>query len=168
MMRAYHRKHRSSRCGQELGQHHQTVATMRRAGGGLTARWRHLMTTATGQGANDPRRKPSLVGIYGEGDKARGHGIRMSCGRDAAAGTPCAASADRRRGTNVSPLGPRHGVCKNPRPKGHKAHKCCGYYMENRDAEFEQKMAEESVWFIARGPVLKKRAKTEETRQAWE
>src|ERR1700759_5590454 len=36
--------------------------------------------------------------------------------------------------------GSRHGV-QDPRPGGNQAHKV-RYYLENRDAEFEQKMAE--------------------------
>ena len=62
--------------------------------------------------------------------------IRTSCGRPGF-WPAMRASAGRRRGTNVSAICPWHGG-QDPWPKDIKPHKV-RYYLERRDAEFEQK-----------------------------
>jgi hypothetical protein len=51
------------------------------------------------------------------------------------------ASADRRQGTYVPPIWSRAWCARSLAKKTIKPHKVC-YYLERRDAEFEQKMAQ--------------------------
>src|ERR1700682_3207746 len=131
--------HRSSRWGKNLA---NITRRCNDASSGRwpTARWRHLMTDRDRARSQRSRRKPGLGWYLWACDKAREHGYphelwttrllaRHARERGPAAGHECLANLV--QGT----------VCKILGQEDIKPHKV-RYYLENRDAEFEQKMAE--------------------------
>src|SRR6266480_2324541 len=102
-------------------------------------RWRHSMTARDPARSRRSRRRPKPGWCLWRVTRPRSTAIRMSCGRRGCWHV-MRASTDRRRGTNVSPL-VQGTVCKILGQEEIKPHKV-RYYLERRDAEFEQKMAE--------------------------
>ena len=126
--------------GTKLGVHHQTVqrcVERALAYGALAA-----LDDRPRPGKEPtitPEAKAWLVSLAC--DKAKEHGpIRTSCGRRGF-WPVMRASVDRRRGTNVSPIWSRARCARSSATEDIKPHKV-RYYLERRDAEFEQKMAQ--------------------------
>src|SRR5882724_7626994 len=133
------RNHRSSRWGKHLAN------ITRRCNGASSgrwpmARWRHSMTDRDRARSRRSRRRPRLGWCLWHATRPRSTAIRTSCGRHGC-WHAMRARRDRRRGTNVSPTWFRATVCKILGQEEIKPHKV-RYYLERRDAEFEQKMAE--------------------------
>ena len=112
---------------------------LRRAGGGVRRAGSPRRSAATRQGADDHAGSQGLAGVFGV---RQGQAARLSARvvDDPAAGTPCPRAWTAGRTPLSRPSGSGHGV-QASRPGGNKPHKV-RYYLERRDAEFEQKMAE--------------------------
>ena len=128
------------------------------------ARWRHSMTDRDRARSRRSRRRPRPGWYRWRATRPRSTAIRTSCGRRGC-WPAMRASTDRRQGTNVSPSLVQGTVCKILGQEEIKPHKV-RYYLERRDAEFEQKMAEVLCVYREVQVLKKAAAKSKKSAQA--
>ena len=150
--------------GQRLGVHHQTVqrcVERALAYGALAA-----LDDRPRPGKEPvitPEAKAWLVSLAC--DKAKEHGLSARAVDDAAFGPSCARARTGGGSRMSRPSGPGHGV-QDTRQRGIKPHKV-RYYLERRDAEFEQKMAEVLCVYREVQVLKKAAARSKKSQKRW-
>ena len=158
MLLGYREKPSFFAVGRRLGVHHQTVqrcVERAMAYGALAA-----LDDRPRPGKEPtitPEAKAWLVSLAC--DKAKEHGYPHELWTTRLFGPPCRASADRRRVTNVSARLAQAAQCAEASPVKRKSSRTrCAYYLERRDAEFEEPKMAEVLCVYREVQVLKKAA----------